>query len=727
MKRADVAGAARRILRLACLAALPMHVPAPASAQAAEPKSIQAVFTASPPTLDGRLDDPVWQTAAVVDDLHTVVPTEYTPPSEHSLIRVLYGRDALYFAARFFDSEPDKVSARVLRQGDFSWGEDGFSVILDPYNQGRSGYIFDLNPNGVRTQALYNNVTEQNWQWQAIWRGAARRDDQGWTAEVAIPFKTLSFDPDNETWGINFIRWLGRRNERFGWVSHNREQNPANSGQLTGLTGIESGIGLDVVPGIRMARIDDETVSGTETLVEPSLDVFYKVTPTLTAALTVNTDFSGTTADARRVNLTRFDLFFPEQRKFFLQDADIFEFGRIGNENGKPFFSRRIGLGSDGAALDIDAGAKVTGRAGPFDIGVLGVRQETADRLDTTELMVARVAANVLDESSVGVIATHGNPVADVGNSLVGADFRYLNTQFSRDRTLVGSLWYQHTDTDGVAGESAAFGTGFSVPARRGWQASIGASEIQRNYNPALGFANRTGIRQYEAELGYNWRPLGSWLRSVTSEVALWRVDAIDGGLESQDLRIGLFEFENQAADHLRGDYHLRRERLLAPFEIAAGVVIPAGDYSFETACIGTASGEHRVLSGKVSACGGDFYDGTRTETNVDLVWRPSPHLRMGAGFEWNDIALANGAFITRLARLRADIAFTATWYWENLVQYDNVSETIGVNSILRWVPEAGREMVFVMNRQVEDFDRDNRFDALYSELRFKLGYTIRF
>jgi hypothetical protein len=257
----------------------------------ADAKSVAAVYTATPPTLDGRLDDPVWQHAATVDDLHMVVPDAYAAPSEQSLIRVLYGKDALYLAARFHDSEPEKVTAMVLRQGDVSFGEDGFSIILDPFNRKRNGYMFDINPNGVRSQALYTNVTEQNWNWQGIWQGAARRDAEGWVAEVAIPFKSLSFDPANETWGINFTRWLGRRNERFGWVSHNQDQNPASSGELTGLTGIVQGAGIDIVPGFRVGETRNYAGDRTDGFAEPSVDVFYKLTPALTAALTATPIF----------------------------------------------------------------------------------------------------------------------------------------------------------------------------------------------------------------------------------------------------------------------------------------------------------------------------------------------------------------------------------------------------------------------------------------------------
>lgn len=236
-----------------------------------------------------------------------------------------------------------------------------------------------------------------------------------------------------------------------------------------------------------------------------------------------------------------------------------------------------------------------------------------------------------------------------------------------------------------------------------------------------------TDVHEYELELGYAWRPVDSWLRSVATNVEFTRVEKLGGGLESQEVDFTVLELENNTADFLALDYSANRERLMEPFEISEGVVIPPGDYAFQSYCAEVSTGEHRALASEVFACDGDFYGGTRFAAGADLTWRPNSHLKLGAGFEWNDIDLPQGDFVTRLEALRADIAFTASLYWENLVQYDNVSESIGVNSILRWIPEAGREAVLVLNRQLQDFDRDNRFDSLYTELTFKLGYTFRF
>jgi len=381
-------------------------------------KRIDAFMVDEPPVLDGVLDDDAWAFGAVITDLYQVTPEEFARPSEDSQIYVVYTKDALYVGARFYDREPDKIGALVLRQGDFSWGEDTITVMVDPLNHGRSGYAFDLTANGIRNQALYQNVTKQNWSWQGIWHGEARMDDQGWIAEIEIPFKTLSFDPSNDVWGLNVGRYIGRKTEQIGWTSRNRDMNPSAFGEMTGMSGAEKGIGLDVVPSARVSQAKDFEAGVSTDSIEPAIDVFYKLTSSLTASLTVNTDFSGTSADARQINLTRFGLFFPEQRIFFLQDTDIFEFGQIGGQNfedrstisqveresGRPFFSRRIGLSGEGETIPIDYGGKITGRAGGWEIGMLGIRQEAFRTLGASDLFVARVSRNILEESSVGFV-----------------------------------------------------------------------------------------------------------------------------------------------------------------------------------------------------------------------------------------------------------------------------------------------------------------------------------
>lgn len=704
-------------------------------------KRIDAFMVDDPPVLDGNLDDDAWAFAAVVTDLHQVNPEEFAPPSEKSQILVVYTKDALYVAARFFDSEPDKVSAQLLRQGDWSWGEDSFSVMIDPLNNGRSGYVFDLTANGVRNQALYESVTMENWAWRGIWHGESKLDDKGWVAEMEIPFKTLSFDPSNDVWGLNFARYIGRKTEHIGWVSANRAQNPSVFGEVGGMSGAEKGVGLDVVPSARVTRTKDFETGATTDSTEPAVDVFYKLTPSLTAALTANTDFSGTGVDERQINLTRFGLFFPERRVFFLQDTDIFEFGRIGGqdfndrttvsrverESGRPFFSRRIGLSGTGETIGIDFGGKLTGRAGGWDIGMLGIRQDAFQSLDPSDLFVVRLSRNVLEESSVGMILTDGNPDSELDNTLAGVDFRYLNSRLQNGGTMEGSLWFQQSDSEGIDEDEAAYGVSLRAPSAEGLRWGLAFKELQRNFNPALGFVNRVNVRDLTAEFGYTWFPRSGPVRQAFSGVDYQRIETLEGKLQSQMLTVRALEVRNHYGDRLELHYQLLDEFIDVPFGISDGVVIPIGDYAFEQYCVNYQTGEHRSISMEGFYCGGEFFDGTISAPGVSLVWRPNAHFKFSAGYQLSDIDLPYGEFTTRLASLRADIAFSNTWYWENFLQYDNVSYSLGLNSILRWVPRAGREVILVVNREFIDYTRDRDFTSVTGDITFKFSYTFRF
>jgi hypothetical protein len=739
-----------RRLALACCLTAALAGSAAYAAESTSSKTIQAVRTDTPPKIDGVLDDAVWQKAVTVEDLHEVSPNEFTATSEPSRYYVLYDQNAIYIAVRLWESDPDNVIAKMLRKGDLSFGDDTITVLLDPHNDGRSGYFFDLTPNGVRNEGLYTDVTAENWAWQGIWNGAAKTDSEGWVAELEIPFKTLSFDPSNDTWGINFMRWRGRAGEWYGWVSGNGSVNPAYAGKLQGLAGLDQGMGLDIVPGLRISESKDFTTSLSSTEIEPSIDVFYKLTTALTAALTVNTDFSGTGADARQINLSRFGLFFPERRNFFLQDTDIFEFGRIGAvenyftttlsgveaQSGRPFFSRRIGLSESGEAIDLDVGGKMTGRIGRWDIGVLDIQQASHSYLDTsnqlvtvdsTNLFVGRGAARVFEDSMLGVIVTNGDPTSNDDNTLVGVDFRYLNTRLKSGRSLEGAMWYQQTDSTGLDGDDAAFGFSLKMPSAEGFRGGVAFKELQANYNPALGFVNRVDVRDYTAEFGHFWRPDGEIIRGIYSGIDAQRIDTIAGELQSQVVTYRPFAIETASSDFLVLEYWHNKEQLVEVFPIHEDVDILPGLYSFGYYCIGTGSGPHRDLAGEFWYCDGEFFDGDSVSVTASLTWRPSAHFKFSILYDVNDIELPEGKFTTRLSSIRADIAFTNTWSWENFIQWDNVSNGLGINSILRWLPRAGREMVFVINREFEDPNQTRSFKSTYSDIAFKVSYTFRY
>ena len=687
-------------------------------------KIIKAVRVDTAPVIDGKLDDEVWHEALIVEDIHQIQPHEYAEPTERTVFYIMYDKDALYIGARAWYKDPKKMTARLLKQGSQLFNEDRIGVILDPFNDKRSGYMFEVNPNGVRLDGIFNTPTEFRPWWDGIWEGGGEITADGYTVEFAIPFKTLSFNPENDTWGFNIWRNNMYNEERSGWVSHNRDSNPASSGEIEGLQDIEIGKGLDIVPSMSMRQERDITRNDTYYKLEPSLDVFYRLTPSLNTVLTINTDFSATEIDDRQVNLTRFDLFFPEKRDFFLKDSDIFQFGNLGEE--QPFFSRRIGLSLTGEPVDLDIGGKVSGRIGQWNLGALAIRQGKFDNIKPTNLMVARVTRNVLEESSAGMLMTYGDPTSNLDNTLFGIDFRYLNTRLPEGRTVNGEIWLQKTDTSGLSGNDMAWGVGVHMPNRNKWYGEASIREFQENYNPALGFLMRRGVRDHHANIGYIHRPANSWLREISGSIdAEYISRTYDDKLQSQYLVLRPIDLADFQGDRLKFSYYMMKEGLDVPFEISKGVLLPVGLYSFDRYGFEIETGQGRKISGYAGIWNGDYYNGTRFGLISWLQWRPNKYFNLNGSYEFNDIELLQGKFITRLMSLKTDIVFSNTIAWTNLVQFDNVSNNLGFNSRIHWTPQAGRNVYFVFNYNM--INTDEGFVATRSDITLKANYTFRF
>jgi hypothetical protein len=727
-------------------------------------KTVQIARTESRPVIDGALDDAVWQSAARIDNFHQVNPVEYAEPSERTEIYLLYDDDALYIAARIY-TPPGEITANIMRQGGSITQDDSLFVTLDPFNTQRGGYFFGLNAHGVRFDGLYRNVSEYYADWDSIWFAGAQRFDGGWTAEYEIPFKSLSFDPGSDTWGLNFSRSLETRNEDMAWVSRNRRWDPSSAGLMTGLEGLDQGIGLDVVPSAslvnrRVLRNDNPLTPVVEVDpdtsdddFEPSLDVFYKLTPQMNAALTINTDFSATEVDDRQVNLTRFGLFFPEKRDFFLREADIFEFGRIGasdgtgalsnaeRQNARPFFSRRIGLGEFGEPVDLNYGGKISGRAGRFELGALSIRQDENPLagVDDTTLSVVRAKAGVGSESTVGMVLTDGDPLNPRDNSLAGFDALYRNSRLPGGRTIEAGAWYQTTDTEWFPGEApnpleqdgadSAAGVSLSIPSNNKFRGALATRRVEANFYPALGFTSRTDVQDYSGQIAYTHRPATGYWQSLFFNLDGQRIEGLNGRLQSQQIGLTPIQMHNRTNDMLYIRSNFEKEVLELPFEIRPGTIIPVGEYSFDDHGIEWGFSAHRRLSGRLARTDGGFYNGTRVRTFGNFTWVPSPRFRTGVGFNIQEIDLPveNGSFTTRIVNTNFDFVFSSRLSWTNLIQYDNVSEVVGLNLRLNWIPEAGRELFFVINHNLQDFDQDNSFHSLASDVVAKASYTFRF
>ncbi|MDY7108986.1 MAG: DUF5916 domain-containing protein [Planctomycetota bacterium] len=679
-----------------------------------------------PPIIDGVPDEPVWRDAPIIDDFRQVEPVEGGAPSQRTEVRLLYDHTHLYVSFRCLDGEPDRIVVTEMKR-DGSLGSDDFiRFIIGPFFDRRNGYLFEMNALGARGDGLVEDNDDVRRDWDGIWTGRASIDETGWAVEAAIPFETLSFNPNTTRWSFNAMRFIRRRNETLRWASPSRDRSfiaLADAGVLEGIDGIERGVGLDIEPYVVSTLKRDHESDRDGFDFDAGLDVFYRFTPSLTLALTLNTDFAETEVDERRVNLTRFPLFFPEKRDFFLQDAGIFDFGGI-RRNPLPFFSRRIGLGPSGETRDILAGAKLTGRVGDLNLGLLDVQMKHDEELGDKNLLVARAAVNVLQQSTVGAIFTNGDPRTDGDNWLAGLDFNYRTSRFAGDKTVTGHLWGLTADSTGVDHDQSAWGIKLSYPNDRirwGW----GYSQIDENFNAALGFVPRRGIREHFANWRYRWRPESSLIRTIDSGVSGTLITDLDDEVESRRLTFELIDIATEAGDRAGIDFTRQREVLAEPFEISEGVILPVGDYRFDRYGINLRSSRGRPVSVNFGLSGGTFYSGTRRDYSAGLEWRVSPHLFLGAEYQMNDVKLDEGDFISRIIRGRANVQFTPDLAWTNFIQYDNRSESVGINSRVRWIVKPGSEVYFVLNQAI---DRDDSsFRVRRTELTTKAGWTLRF
>jgi uncharacterized protein DUF5916/cellulose/xylan binding protein with CBM9 domain len=695
-----------------------------------------AVRTTETIRLDGRLDESAWQQAPPIGVLRQREPAENVEPSEETVVRVLYNDDALYIGILSQDRSPREiVSTQLTRDANLDV-DDRITVVLDPFFDHRNGFFFQINPAGARSDGQVSNNSESlSLDWDGIWDAAARITDDGWIAEIAIPFKTLRFKPGQSVWGFNVERQIKRRQETDRWAAPRQNiwiGNLAEAGRLEGLDGIRQGLGLDVRPYVSGgAENSDGSFTG-------GIDVFKNVTPNLNAAATVNTDFAETEADIRQVNLTRFPLFFPEKRTFFLEGAGVFDVAGLANTTDiRPFFSRRIGLvesvTGDNITVPLRVGAKLTGRQSDYNIGVLDVETGAKSDIglpggmvDRQNLMAARVSRNILQQSWIGGIVTHGNPTGTGSNTLVGADVRLATSTFRGDKNLSLALYLLGTDDEATGARDAAGGFVIDYPNDR-WDVALGWKQIGENFQPALGFVPRVGIRKTDLNVAFQPRPERWGIRQFFFEFRPTYITNLNNRVENWRVFTAPFNTRTESGEHLEWNYIPEFEHLDEPFEIAAGIIIPPGSYQWTRfrAEANTATKRPWVID--AALWWGGFYDGTRRQIEFGVTLKPNTHVALSLQTERNDVELPQGRFHTQIITARADYNFSADVSWANLVQYDNESRMAGLQSRFRWILRPGNDVFLVLNRGwVRSLD-DNRFEPSFDRGSAKVQYTFRF
>ena len=722
--------------RPAAVIALAVLLAAPLLSQDAEPKTPTHTVTrlpegVDPPVIDGRLGDEAWSGVPGISPLIQVEPVAGAAASEETEVRICYDAEGIYFSIRCFDREPELIRATQMQRDADLGPDDRVELILDPILDRRNGFWFQIGAAGSQGDALISrNGSKFSKEWDGIWYASARVTSEGWQAELAIPTRTLNFDPNGEAWGFNIRRHIRRRTEEVRWASPEpRIQffRIANAGTIDGLGGMTQGIGLDVVPFGVLNHDRDRTTGDEESDADVGVDAFWAITPNTKLSLSINTDFAETEVDARQVNLTRFPLFFPEKRDFFLEDAGIFEFGagtgRRGRADVIPFFSRRIGIDEDGEEVPLLGAAKLTGQHESYGYGLMGVQTDETAALDSESLFSGRFSRHLFEQSDVGVILTSGNPESGPASATYGADLNLRTDEFlGGDKNFNFSTWLLQTDNEGVEGEDLSYAAQVAYPNDE-VDLSLTATVIEDNFDPKLGFAPRVGIKKYAGRFSYNPR-MYTDIRQLRFRVDPTLITDTGNELETSRLYVQPLGIDFESDDELRLFVTPAREVLDEDFDITDDVTIPIGDYDFVRYGAEFETSERRPLSIDVELTTGTFFDGDRHELESSLEWRASRHALFDVEYEWNDVHLPGGDFTVNVGRLRATLLANPDVSWANFVQYDDLTKEMGLNSRLWWIFEQGNQAFLVLN---QGWDATDGFRGTQTALAFKLGYTFRF
>jgi hypothetical protein len=679
---------------------------------------MRAVRIAAPIVLDGRLDEAAYTETLPASDFVQQEPREGEPATEKTEVWVFFDDRNVYVSGRLWDSQPDRITANEMRRDNRNiFLNDNFGFAIDTFHNQRTGFFFQVNPLAGLRDALVADEGQTNYDWDGVWDARTARFDQGWTIETAVPFKTLRFEgSDPQLWGINFRRMVRWKNETS--VLSPVPASYGNSGvarfsRAATLVGMDPPSGyrnLEFKPyGISEVLTNREAtpaVSGDVDL-EAGIDMKYGVTRSLIADFTVNTDFAQVETDEQQVNLTRFSLFYPEKREFFLEGQGIFEFAGLRQDGGGSvpngpilFFSRRIGL-ERGQTIPILAGGRLTGRAGPYAVGALNIQTREVDEfgVPSTNFSVVRMKRDILRRSSVGLLATRRVTTSGEShsNGVLGVD---ANFAFFQDVQM--NAYYARTNTPdaGDDDEDSYFGT-FRYNADR-YGVDVHHLKVGTGFNPEIGFMRREDFRESAASLRFSPRPQSMpAVRKFSWEGSFSYITNLDGLLETRELG-GVFETQFQSADIAKVEFTDTYEFLPEPFEISDGVVLAVGGYDFAETVASLELGTQRRVTGAFEVGGGSFYSGDRVLAGYNGRIELSPRISVEPRIQINWVDLPEGSFTTELVSGRATFTVSPRMFVGALLQYNSSAHVFSSNVRFRWEYQPGSD-IFVVYSEGRD------------------------
>lgn len=711
----------------ACYSAILLLFTVVVWAQVSTPRVIHAGFSAAPLQLDGNLSEPDWRKAEHISNFTQRELKAGEAATERTEVAVIFTNDNLYIGVWCYDREPGKIMAQKMKR-DFDFDtEDNFEIIIDTYHDRRNGYLFATNPNGARFDALVQDNGQQvNESWDGVWNVKTRVTDQGWFTEFEIPFSTLKFSAGyDQVWGINFERNIRRKREQDLWQGWSRDselEQVARAGELQGIHGISAVTLIELKPyGLGGLQMNAE--SGRTGVGHGGGGLNYLITPTMKLNVTVNTDFAQVESDRQQVNLTRFSLYYPEKREFFLEGSNYFNFG-LGHSI-RPFYSRQIGLAPDRSTIHILGGVRLLDKSGPTTWGGMSIQTAGKDTIPTANYSVLRWKRDLWRQSSLGIMGVN-KLERHHRNSVYGADFLYSSSTLFGDKYFAfgGAAAQSYTsDCDRKTGSAQRVFLDFPndlVDFSTIWERS-GA-----RFNPETGFLRRENYQMLMMDMRIKPRPeFLPWLQQLVFKPFDFNyyIDVQTHELQSLWSEFRPLGFTTRSGEFFESNFQRRAENLTEDFEIHEGIVIPRGEYWFSRYELQFATFEGRPVYGFLFFQWGEFYNGNRTEWSLRNVFQINKHISLSSDYTHNFISLPGGDFTVDEFGGRVNLALTPDLFGSVFGQWNTDDQLILLNFRVNWIPTPGTNFYLVLN---QGFDtRETRWKTTNTTLLTKLIWRV--
>jgi len=678
-------------------------------AQHSKPDTLRALNYSDKIKLDGILDEACWENAIPIENFTQREQNQGNTATEKTKVRVVYTTNQIYFGIWCYDSDPDKISAQQMER-DFNWGsDDNFEIMISPFNDNRNGYLFVTNPNGALADVQVGDEGKVwNKNWNGVWDVAVNRNDKGWFAEIVIPFSTLKFKKEEiQTWGINFERNIRRKKEQILWQGWSRlydVEKISQGGKLVGLENIKQGTKFEFNPYV-LGGIEFQNEGDTDTTTKIGGEINYDITPTLKLNLSLNTDFAQVESDREQINFTRFSLFFPERRQFFLEGKNYYDMnvGRV-----QLFYSRRIGIDQQ-EEVPIIAGLRLFGKLNKTNIGVMSIQTAEKDSIATTNYSVIRVKQDIFNQSSIGIIATQ-KLTKDHVNRVYGSDFTYSTSKLFGNKNLLlgGSFAVSETQTDGVEEnlnkDNLSYNLFLSYP-NDVIEYDFGFTTVQKGFNPEMGFAFRNDYKMLYTELQFNPRvkKLPFFRNLIFKPIDInYYVNDKTNQVETIFYEWRPLGFVTRSGEFMEFNVQHVFDHPTEDFELIDGVVIPAGEYWDNRLELQFSSFRGRKISGSLLVNAGEFYTGNRQRAKIRTNFNVNKHLNFNFDWQRNYVQLPEKSFVTDEIGGRIDYAFNPKLQSSIYAQWNTEDENILINYRINWIPKIGSYFYFVVNQELD-------------------------